>query len=100
MTRRPLPLLASLATVLAVLLGAGAVSPSSAAPKPKPQQPAAPAQVVGVRVLPQLAAPGAAPEPAAAALNTITGTFSPAVPGRAAYLQVLDGKKWVGAAGC
>ena len=91
MFRRPLlPVVACIPVVLALLLGGGAGAPSSAAPKPKPA-----AQSVSVRVLPQVAAAGATPEPASAAQTTVTAAFSPAVPGRRAYLEVLDGRKWV-----
>ena len=72
------------------LLGSGAGAPSWAGPKPKP-----PAQSVAVRVLPQLAATGSAPEPAAAALTTVTAAFSPVTPGRGVVLEVQDGTTWV-----
>ena len=59
---------------------------------------APPAQTVSVRVLPQLAAAGASPEPAASALSTVTATFAPVVPGREAVLEAKNGKKWTAVA--
>ena len=95
MPRRPLPAFLALAsTLLAVLLGAVSAPPSWAAPKPT-----APAQSVTVRVLPQLAATGTAPEPAAVALTTVTAAFVPASAGRGVSLEVQDGKRWVRSAG-
>ena len=46
-------------------------------------------------MLPQLAATGLAPEPAAVALTTVTATFAPVSAGRAVSLEVKDGKRWV-----
>jgi hypothetical protein len=93
MPRRPLLfLLASASVLLAMLLGTGTAVPTWAAPKPKPT---GPAQSVTVRVLPQLAATGIAPEAAAAALTSVTASFAPASDGRAVVLEVKDGKRWV-----
>ena len=90
MPRRPLLLiLASALALVAMLLGTGSAAPSWAAPKP-----AVTAQKVTVRVLPQLAATGTEPEPAAAALSTVTAAFTPVAPGSAVSLEVQDGRKW------
>ena len=90
MSRRPVVLLVACVSAVVALTLSSTGSPSSAAPKPRPA-----AQSVIVRVLPQLAAAGTAPEAASAALTTITAAFSPVVPGRGASLEVLDGKRWV-----
>ncbi|CAA9408755.1 MAG: GH16 [uncultured Nocardioides sp.] len=80
-------LLASASVALAVL-----VAPT-AAPAAPPA--AALAQSVAVQMLPQLAATGASPEPAAVALSTVTARFTPVVAGRTAVLQAKNGKQWV-----
>lgn len=59
---------------------------------------AAPAQSVSVRVLPQLAAAGPSPQPAAAALSTVDVTFTPIATGRDVVLEAQEGRKWVAVA--
>ena len=89
MTRRLFALLISALLVLSALT-APTLAPAVAG--------AAPTQSVSIWVLPQLAATGTSPEPAAAALSTVTATFSPVESGRLVVLQVQNGKKWVEAA--
>ena len=92
MTRHRLSALlasASAAAALAVLAG----------PTPAPAQAGSSAAAAGpsvvVQALPQLASAGTAPEPAAAARSTVTGTFAPAAAGRLVLLEALRSKQWV-----
>jgi len=79
-----------LALVLSALSGA-----ASATAEVRASSASAPAQSVAVGVLPRLAATGITPEPADAALSTVTATFTPAVVGRSAVLESRAGKAWV-----
>lgn len=90
MTRSRLSiLLASASLALAVL-----VAPTAAPAAPRTASTAT-TQTVTVRVLPQLASAGVSPQPAAAALSTVTASFSPVALGRIAVLQAKNGKRWV-----
>lgn len=85
-------LLAAVSTALVVLVGPTSLSAGARASA------AAPTQSVTVRALPQLAATGVSPEPAASALSTVTATFAPVVLGREAVLEAKNGKKWAAVA--
>lgn len=87
---RLLALLGSTAVTLALLAG----SPSAA----RPSAPAAPTQTVSIRVLPQIAAAGASPESADAALGTVEAAFAPAAAGRPVVLEVKSREKWAAVA--
>ena len=79
------------AALLAVMLavpGASQVGASPAAPGKT-------SQTAQLRVLPQLAATGVAPEPAASAFSVLDADFTPAVLGRTVLLQRQSGRSWV-----
>ena len=92
MPRRPLLLL--VACLSAVLGAAARQRRGRRRPAPRPSRSRA-AQSVAVRVLPQLAATGATPEPAVGRADHDHRRVLPGRAGRAPHLEVLDGRKWV-----
>ena len=90
MTRHRLSALLASAAVSMAALVATAPLPATAGAST-----AALTQTVTVRVLPQVAATGSAPEPADAALTTVSATFTPVATGRLAVLEARAGKRWV-----